>query len=90
MQRTRKAVGQDPHHDWRDADREAPEVERPEPVAHEPPLVEDLDADDDPDFLDEAAETEARTTDDSHGADDALGRYLRQMGAIPCSTASRS
>jgi len=55
--------------------------------AHEPPLVEDLDADDDLSPADgqQPEETEGESHD-SGGADDALGLYLRQMGAIPLLT----
>jgi len=65
----------------------APETKRatPEPV-EEPPLVEDLDADDDVEEEEREAPVEAEeaVAEDSHGgADDALGLYLRQMGAIP-------
>src|SRR5437867_4139690 len=66
---------------------ETPDAEHPDGTsaadAHEPPLVEDLDADDDAEPADgqqpEEAESEPQ---DSGGADDALGLYLRQMGAI--------
>ncbi len=43
-----------------------------------PPLIVDLDAQDERDSAAAAA-----PDDDDHGADDALGLYLRQMGAIP-------
>jgi len=57
--------------------------------AHEPPLVEDLDADDDVEPGEGAQnhdEAEREADDHSGGADDALGLYLRQMGAIPLLT----
>ncbi len=62
----------------------ADESERPTDAAHEPPLVEDLDAEDEVDEDEEPKEAVAEAEEDSHGgADDALGLYLRQMGAIP-------
>jgi len=86
MQRTKKAMGKAAAREpisrsWRDETHEAPEAVEAvaAPQVQPPPLVEDLD--DDSDFLDE--EVEATPADDSHGADDALGLYLRQMGAIP-------
>ncbi len=86
MRRTTKAAGRD-HSTWVDEAPDADETETKGAAArddHEPPLVEDLDADD-LDLLDESsgsADAEA-ASDSSHGADDALGLYLRQMGAIP-------
>jgi RNA polymerase primary sigma factor len=69
---------------WDDDPQPAEEAESRAEPAQEPPLVEDLDADDD---VDEEAEPEAaaEAEGESHGggADDALGLYLRQMGAIP-------
>ena len=47
-------------------------------------MVEDLDADDEVDEEEEPREAPAEVEEESHGgADDALGLYLRQMGAIP-------
>jgi RNA polymerase primary sigma factor len=86
MRRTIKAVGLGANRGWPEEDREAPGTERERSAegARQPPLVEDLDADDDLDLLDESAEAEASAAGDAHGgADDALGLYLRQMGAIP-------
>lgn len=68
-----------------------PQKQASAPVSEEPPLVEDLDVEDDDDteLEDEADEQESHAeqiSEDSHGsggADDALGLYLRQMGAIP-------
>jgi RNA polymerase primary sigma factor len=58
--------------------------------AHEPPLVEDLDADDDVEPADGSEpardETESEVPESGGAADDALGLYLRQMGAIPLLT----
>lgn len=45
--------------------------------ADEPPLITDLDQ------ADERETGASAKADDDHGADDALGLYLRQMGAIP-------
>jgi len=44
----------------------------------ERPLITDLDAAEEVDVV-----RRSRADDDDHGADDALGLYLRQMGAIP-------
>ncbi|HEX4590300.1 MAG TPA: sigma-70 family RNA polymerase sigma factor [Gemmataceae bacterium] len=71
---------------WDDEPRPAEDVEHAADATQEPPLVEDLDADDDQDEDDEEQqEPAAEAEEDSHGggADDALGLYLRQMGAIP-------
>jgi RNA polymerase primary sigma factor len=69
---------------WDDDAQPAEEADPRVETAQEPPLVEDLDADEE---LDEEVEQEtaAETEEESHGggADDALGLYLRQMGAIP-------
>jgi RNA polymerase primary sigma factor len=80
-----KAATSKTRRDW--ANVATPETKRaaPEPV-EEPPLVEDLDADDDAEEEEREAPVEVEETvaEDSHGgADDALGLYLRQMGAIP-------
>src|SRR5690242_16864304 len=74
MRRTSKTVGRD-RRSWAEDVSEAPEAEQR--------LVEDLD-DDDYEPADAAPDAEEATEADSHGgADDALGLYLRQMGAIP-------
>jgi RNA polymerase primary sigma factor len=87
MRRTSKTVGQNRRPDWVEEVTEAPETERRVPAASEasePPLVEDLDADDYEPVDAVANEAEEAAEGDSHGgADDALGLYLRQMGAIP-------
>ena len=84
--RTTKTATPKTRRTWADDSHIVEEVERPTEAAHEPPLVEDLDADDDVDE-DEEAEAPAEVEEESHGssgaADDALGLYLRQMGAIP-------
>src|SRR5262249_4445210 len=88
MRRTSKATGRN-RSTWVDEAPDADETEARGAQAaehEEPPLVEDLDADDDIDELDErSSASEAEETGDggSQGADDALGLYLRQMGAIP-------
>src|SRR5438067_3637885 len=86
MQRINKAVNTKTRRGWRGPEREAQD-EQPTapPAAQPPPLVEDLDADDDDvDYVGESAGTEPAAAADLHGgADDALGLYLRQMGAIP-------
>jgi RNA polymerase primary sigma factor len=82
MQRLNKAIERKSHRNWRDEERPEPEVDEPKAATTDhPPLVEDLDAD--ADYLDDEAEAESTPPDDSSGADDALGLYLRQMGAIP-------
>lgn len=43
-----------------------------------PPLITDLEA-----AEDRESASHSKADDDDHGADDALGLYLRQMGAIP-------
>jgi RNA polymerase primary sigma factor len=85
MQRINKAVEPKTRRGWRGPEREAQDEQPTAPAtAQPPPLVEVLDADDDVDYLEETAEAEPVAAGDSHGgADDALGLYLRQMGAIP-------
>jgi RNA polymerase primary sigma factor len=85
MRRTTKSASPKTRRDWGDAPAAA-ETERHAPEAtDEPPLVEDLDADDEVEEAPEPhTEAEEVVSDESHGgADDALGLYLRQMGAIP-------
>ncbi|HEY1377130.1 MAG TPA: sigma-70 family RNA polymerase sigma factor [Gemmataceae bacterium] len=82
--RTTKAAHPKTSRHW-DGDAPADEADHvAAETGHEPPLVEDLDADD-VDAEDEEREPEEAAGEESHGggADDALGLYLRQMGAIP-------
>jgi len=86
MPRISKAVGTQHRHGAVDP----PDDERHDrPVRpaddHEPPLVEDLDADDDLEPA-EGVASSPEEADAGGGADDALGVYLRQMGAIPLLT----
>jgi RNA polymerase primary sigma factor len=83
--RTTKTAAPKTRRTWDDSPRSVDEPERPAEAAHEPPLVEDLDADDEVDEEEEPKEAPAEVEEESHGggADDALGLYLRQMGAIP-------
>jgi RNA polymerase primary sigma factor len=85
IRRTTKSATPKTRRDW--AATAPVETKRPAPApVEEPPLVEDLDADDDVEEEEREAPVEVEETvaEDSHGgADDALGLYLRQMGAIP-------
>jgi RNA polymerase primary sigma factor len=85
--RTTKTATPKARRTWADESNITEEVERTAEPAHEPPLVEDLDADDESDEDEEQQEAPAEAEEESHGsgggADDALGLYLRQMGAIP-------
>lgn len=54
-----------------------------EPVPAEGHAVEEVEEAEELPLLDEAAAAEALEGEDSHAPDDALGLYLRQMGAIP-------
>jgi len=87
MPRTLKVVGT---HLREPADAESSRAaDRGAADEHEPPLVEDLDADDDAEQADEPAphvEDAEAGESAGGGADDALGLYLRQMGAIPLLT----
>jgi RNA polymerase primary sigma factor len=81
-QRTTKTAAPKTRRTW--AEDVPHEPERPAEPAHEPPLVEDLDAEDEDAEDEEEVEAPAEAEEESHGgADDALGLYLRQMGAIP-------
>jgi RNA polymerase primary sigma factor len=86
IQRTTKTAISKTRRGWTDRPEPA-EPARRGPEADEPPLVEDLDADDDLDAAEPreaVVEPEEAVAEESHGgADDALGLYLRQMGAIP-------
>jgi RNA polymerase primary sigma factor len=84
-QRTTKTAPPKTRRQWDEDTRPADDVEHPTEQPAEPPLVEDLDADDEVDEDEEQPEVAAEAEEDSHGggADDALGLYLRQMGAIP-------
>src|SRR5205807_184990 len=86
--RTTKTAPPKTRRTWHEDISPADEAVRPAEPAHEPPLVEDLDAEEE---LEEEEDEEAQEAqpeveeESSHGggADDALGLYLRQMGAIP-------
>src|SRR5438034_10436107 len=81
MRRTTKTAHPKTRQDWV-REPEAAEPARKAPDADEPPLVEDLDADDeDEEPREPNVEAEETPAEGSHGgADDALGLYLRQMG----------
>jgi len=66
--------------------QDAPEPARRKPAP--PPAEEELPAEpeaaeDEDDEDEEESQAEHHEVDESHGADDALGLYLREMGAIP-------
>jgi RNA polymerase primary sigma factor len=84
IRRTPKTASPKTRRLWDDESHPAEEADRRAEPAREPPLVEDLDADDDlDDDEDEEQEAQAEEESSGGGADDALGLYLRQMGAIP-------
>src|SRR5262249_54333321 len=55
----------------------------PPPVEEERPLEPEADDDEDEDEDDDEEPAEQHEHDEGHGPDDALGLYLREMGAIP-------